>query len=585
MAIDENEGVRNDREYGRIESKLAAIMLAKMDGVESFALPGGASLLEEGETSDSLYMLRTGRLAAIRRRREGAPQLLNFISPGEGVGEISLLGGVPHSATVIALRDSEILSMSRAAFLSLVRQEPAVMLELVRTLIRRSQSESRTGRGPTAFGFAALTVGINVRQFAERLAGHVRAFNSRITIVDAGRQSAETEWFSRLEQANDFLFYVAESGEDAWARICVRQSDWFFRLAQEGAPFSTAPAPGAQTDSLKRSDIILLHANRTVSPQQSGQWRKEFAASRVHHICPSAADDLARLARLITGRATGLVLSGGGARGYAHIGAVRALREHGVPIDYIGGASMGAVVAASVALGWDDKEMETRMRRAFVETNPLGDITLPLLALTKGTKVEERLALHFGEHDIADLWLPYFCVSSDLTKGVPVIHDRGPLVKALRASIALPGVLPPVCNGDTVLVDGGVMRNLPADMMRANHAGPIIAVDVSIDAGLSPKDVEAPKSLWHWFASGEWRKGPPILSLLLRSGTVTAERDLIAARHAADVLILPKLENVEIRNWKAYEPAVTAGYVATCEALEKLEVPVTELRMPRIAAR
>jgi NTE family protein len=197
----------------------------------------------------------------------------------------------------------------------------------------------------------------------------------------------------------------------------------------------------------------------------------------------------------------------------------------------------------------------------------------------KGLKVRERLAEHFGDWDICDVRLPFFCMSSDLTRGLPVLHDRGSLVEALRASIALPGILPPVQVGDSVLVDGGVMCNLPAEMMRGIHAGPIVAVDVSIDSGLFPRDIAVPKSLMKWAYSGEWRKGPPIVSLLLRSATVTAHRDLVAARKAADVLIVPKLDGVEIRNWKAFEPAVAAGYAAAQEALATLKTPVTELRV------
>jgi len=324
---------------------------------------------------------------------------------------------------------------------------------------------------------------------------------------------------------------------------------------------------------------VLLHAKRSAPPLCAAAWREALSAERMHHVCQGDCVDLDRLARLLTGRSTALVLSGGGARGYAHIGAIRALREHGVPLDYVGGTSMGAVIAAGVACGWNDEEMEARVRNAFVDSNPLGDIGLPMLALAKGFEVEKRLAAHFGDCDISDLWSPFFAVSSDLTRRTPVVHDRGSLVQALRASIALPGILPPVAVGSTVLVDGGVMRNLPADMMRAVHAGPIVAVDVSIDAGLSPRDLVVPPSLLRWFLSGEWRKGPPIVSLLLRSATVTAERDLLAARQTADVLILPRLESVEIRNWKAFEPAASAGYAAAREALEKLKVPVTELRL------
>jgi NTE family protein len=570
---------RRRGETNGTKGALAALMLAGGDGVESFALPGGAALLEAGETSGMLYMLRTGRLAAIERQAGASPRLLNLIWPGEGIGEISLLADIPHTASVVALRDSELLAMSRASFLAVAEKEPVVMLELVRMLIRR-QLQPSVARGPTTFGFAAAHEGVDVRSFSEELAGQVRAFGSSVIVVDAAALTQTTEWFCRLEEDHDYLFYVAEPGEREWAAICARQSDWLFQLARGDAPprDTTARSPPISAP-LKRTDLVLLHAKRLVPPLCAALWREAVSAECMHHVCEGDFGDLARLARHLTGRSTALVLSGGGARGYAHIGAIRALREHGVPLDYVGGTSMGAVIAAGVACGWNDEEMEARVREAFVDSNPLGDIGLPMLALARGLEVEKRLATHFGDCDISDLWSPFFAVSSDLTRGAPVLHDRGSLVQALRASIALPGILPPVASGNTVLVDGGVMRNLPADMMRAVHAGPIVAVDVSIDAGLSPRDLVVPPSLLRWFLSGEWRKGPPIISLLLRSATVTAERDLMAARQTADVLILPKLDSVEIRNWKAFEPAASAGYAAAREALDKLEVPVTELRL------
>lgn len=559
------------------QSALAALMLAGGGAVQSFTLPGGATLMEAGETSGMLYMLRAGRLAAIQRQPGAQPRLLNMIWPGEGIGEISLLADIPHTASVVALRDCEILSMSRASFLAVAEQQPAVILELVRTLIRRL-SQPGVARRPSTFGFAAIGEGVDVRSFSEHLARHVRGHGSSVLIVDAISESQTAEWFSGLEQDHDHVFYVAEAGETAWATVCGRQSDWLFQLAPGDSRPPDLP-PALSPGPLKRSDLVLLHASRIVPALSAAAWRKVVFAERVHHVCHGDSHDLARLARQLTGRATGLVLSGGGARGYAHIGAIRALREHGVPLDFVGGTSMGAVIAAGVALGWNDEEMEARVREAFVDTNPLDDIALPMLALTRGLKVEERLSTHFGDVDISDFRVPFFCMSSDLTHGAPMLHDRGSLVQALRASIALPGILPPVCAGNTVLVDGGVMRNLPADMMRAMHAGPIVAVDVSIDAGISAKDLVLPRSLLGWVLSGEWRKGPPIISLLLRSATVTAERDLIAARQTADVLILPKLESVEIRNWKALAPAAAAGYAAAKEVLEKLSIPVTELRL------
>ena len=261
------------------------------------------------------------------------------------------------------------------------------------------------------------------------------------------------------------------------------------------------------------------------------------------------------------------------------VAAIRALRERGVPIDFVGGVSMGAIIGAGVAIGWNGPELDHRIRDAFVDTSPLDDIALPLLAMTRGEKVRDRLAKHFDDIQIADLWLPFFCVSSNLTTGVYQLHRSGRLRDALRASISLPGVLPPATTADNaVLVDGAVMKNFPADLMRAAQPGPIVGVDVSRGRSITADDVARPESVWRWIRSGQWRKGPPIVSLLMRAATVSTGRDLAAAREATDVLVTPDLTGVEIRDWSAFEPAVEAGYRATMDVLDKLDRPVTELR-------
>jgi NTE family protein len=272
------------------------------------------------------------------------------------------------------------------------------------------------------------------------------------------------------------------------------------------------------------------------------------------------------------------VLSGGGARAYAHIGAIRALRQRGVPIDFVGGVSMGAIIAAGVAMGWDGAEMDERITAAFVSTSPLDDIAFPLLAMTHGTKVTERLALHFGDVQIADLWLPFFSVSSNLTTGAYQVARRGLLRDALRATIALPGILPPAIFNNNVLVDGAVLKNFPADIMRASQLGPIVGIDVTRGRSITADDVARPSSVWRWIFSGEWRKGPPIVSLLMRAATVSSGRDLAASREATDVMVTPDVTGVEIRDWAAYTPAVDAGYKAMIEALDKLAKPVQDLR-------
>jgi len=249
-----------------------------------------------------------------------------------------------------------------------------------------------------------------------------------------------------------------------------------------------------------------------------------------------------------------------------------------VPIDFLGGVSMGGIVGAGVALGWEDVELDQRIRAAFVDSSPLDDVALPILAMTRGEKVTERLRHHFGEAQIAVLCLPFFCLSANLTTGAYHMHKRGAVWRALRASVALPGVMPPATDGENVLVDGAVLKNFPADVMRASQLGPIVGVDVSGERNITAEDVARPESAWRWIRSGQWRKGPPIVSLLMRAATVSTGRDLAAAREATDVLIQPKTGRIEIRDWSAYEPAVAEGYRATLEMLDRLDRPVQEFR-------
>ena len=178
---------------------------------------------------------------------------------------------------------------------------------------------------------------------------------------------------------------------------------------------------------------------------------------------------------MVTCRAVGVVLSGGGARAYAHIGAIKALTEADVPIDFIGGVSMGAIVGAGVAMEWDDAELDWRIRKAFVESSPLDDLTLPLITMTRGRKVRERLAEHFGDRQICDLWLPYFCGVTNLTTGAYQIDRRGLVREVLRASLSLPGVLPPVTVGPDVLVDEPYLTILPPTSCGASRTGRLSA--------------------------------------------------------------------------------------------------------------
>jgi NTE family protein len=290
-------------------------------------------------------------------------------------------------------------------------------------------------------------------------------------------------------------------------------------------------------------------------------------AARLLRWQDGAGDDVAGLARILAGRSIGLVLGGGGARAYAHIGAVRALRETGIRFDFLGGTSMGAVIAACVAMGWDDAEIERRIWDAFVRSDPLADYVLPVVAFTSGKRVDERLEKHFGEARIEELARPFFCVSTNLTTASTRVHRTGRVRDALRASIALPGILPPVVDGRDVLVDGAVLDNFPIGYMQELHRGFTIGVDVTREHALDPTEFIRRDSFASWVMRHGFRSPPPLAELLMRAAT--APVDNRRGHDRADLLIIPDLKGVELRDWKAFDQAVEAGYLATVHALQQ----------------
>ena len=159
----------------------------------------------------------------------------------------------------------------------------------------------------------------------------------------------------------------------------------------------------------QRAELVLLHDGELMRGV-AARWLDKQPAMAHHHV--ARASDIARVARLLTGRGVGIVLSGGGARGFAHIGIVKALREAGIRIDLVGGTSMGAILGAGVAQRWSIEELTERFRRAFVEAKPLRDYTLPLVSLVSGRRVTRMLRHAFGDLTIEDLPLDFFCVSS-----------------------------------------------------------------------------------------------------------------------------------------------------------------------------
>jgi NTE family protein len=533
--------------------------------LEWTSLPGGALLFEAGSPADAVYFVVSGCLGVYGPGGE----LVGRIAAGESVGEMGLIVSRPRRATVRALRDSELARLSAGTFERVLLGHPLAILRLARLTVSRiddRNAERQRVMTPRTLALIPLDEAVDLPLHAGRLVDALARFGR---VYHVGRERAgghSPQWFHERESKNDFVVYSAEAGDTPWTRLCLRQADVVLVTATAKGEAPAWAGPRWLDGGMRRAELLLLHEGG-FSNGAAARWRSAFPGMPHHHL--RAPADYERLVRILTGRAVGLVLSGGGARGFAHLGAVRALREHGVPIDIVGGSSMGAILAAGVASDWGDEELVLRFKRSFVDTNPLSDFTLPLVSLVSGRKVGMLLRRELGDIDIADLPLPFFCVSSNLTTGRIAVHQEGPLWRWLRASVAIPGVLPPVFQGGEVFVDGGAMNNLPVDVMRAKGRGPVIGVDCGTDRAFTA-DVEATEepSLWSILGGRGARRRPGILQILWRAGMVNSTAATLERRQQSDLLITPALESVELLDWKGFGRAMEIGYRDACARLE-----------------
>ncbi len=525
------------------------------------AVPAGQTLFREGDPGDALYVVTSGSMGVYVRGGANEERLLALIGTGEAVGEMALLSGENRSATVKAIRDTELLRLSKTQFHHLLKSEPEFVSGLTRILVyrlRRLSSSIHAKIEPKAVAILAAHDQQHCDLVANKLEAQMRARGLRVKCVGREGMEQSNRWFGEQEAQHDLVFLIGTADDSGWTRLCARQADRILVVADgTGTPEVNLPEELLRQRSAHQLlDLVLLQDDEAQTPRGTDDWSVHVGANRHFHVRRGRDEDWARLSRVVTGDALGLVLSGGGARAFAQIGVVRALREAGIDFDFIGGTSMGGLIGAGLAVGWSIDETTERLRDAFVRSSPLRDLTIPVIGMVKGLHVERKLRDNFGERRIGDLWRPYFCVSSNLTTGGVHVHRRGRVRDALRASIALPGILPPYLHEEGVLVDGAATNNLPVDVMRNMHRGRILAVDVAQDRAVGPEMIEeALRGSWY---SRLLR--PPIVSILFRAATISSEEQDRRNAVNADLVMAPPLGDIEIRDWKAFDQAIDIGY-------------------------
>jgi NTE family protein/lysophospholipid hydrolase len=237
-------------------------------------------------------------------------------------------------------------------------------------------------------------------------------------------------------------------------------------------------------------------------------------------------------------------------------------------------------------MGLDYEGMLEINREGWIKGNPLKDRTLPTVAMLRGRKLERMLDTMYGETRIEDLWVRFFCVSSNLSKAELIIHQEGPLKRWVRASMAIPGVALPVCHEGDLISDGGVLNNLPGDVMRTISGGTVVAVDVSPreDLVLDARFDEPPGSWSYlWNRMRPSTRGiplPNIVDIMMRTAMLSSVRMTNVVKRSVDLYIRPPIDQFELFEWKSLEQIAEAGYEGAIETIAAWQAEQEPVQQP-----
>ena len=567
--------------------------------LEPVSLYGGEVLLRAGDPGDSVYIVVSGRLRVVRRASQNVETGLAELGPGETVGEMALIAGERRSADVYAVRDTHLARLSRQAIERLLARHPmAMLLMLARgpvSHVRRMSSGGSPVAPITTIAIVPAGPGAPLQAFGEQLRQSLSRLGTTLHVTSAfidarlGREGAAQafdrhgggsrmlEWLAEQELEHRFVVYQSDQRLTPWTERTIRQADHVVVVADAAGD----PRPGEiERDCLDqrpgrrlRRTLALIH-RPGATPSNTARWLSGRPAIDRHlHLRLGEPGDFDRVARLLTGRAVGLVLGGGFARGLAHVGVLEALRELEIPIDVIGGSSMGAMVAAQHVLGWDGDRILDEMSTAFAKS--FDDMTMPFLAFKRGGKYSRLVQRLFGDARIENLWLPYLCTSSNLNRADLKIHTTGPLAGALLATTRAPGIYPPVVIDGELHVDGGLINNVPVDVMkRFSNQGIVIGVDVSPPHELKPvvdygDDVSGWQAMWNRFnpTRDKRRFRPSLLLVLMRLIEFGGISYRLRNASHADVYLSPDLLRFKRNDFGAAREIRGVGYAAARAAL------------------
>ena len=543
----------------------------------------GEALVQEGEEAAELFVVVSGRF---RVWRSGQPAHIAEIGRGQPIGEIAFLRGGPRTATVRAARDSVVVALTREDFEDVTRRSPGIWPALTATLAgrlaettRATSWQPRLARPKTIAVCPAGAKSVPeifqrnlVRMFVDATRSQF-VYSAWLREVSSGASDAElTTLLNKLEQAHDYVVYIADPELTAWTEKALRQADlilWVGDASAGGSDLNSIEQFASQAQAPGEEWLVLVHPRPGAA---AGTLRWLSPRPRLglhHHVAADNLPDYSRLLRFIEGKALGLVACGGGAFSAAHIGTYQALQEAGLQFDIMGGTSGGAAMTAAFALGAPADDISHLIEDIFIAKKAMGRWTWPRYSLLDHAVLDAELARHYTDVNIEDLWTPFFAVSTNVTRAAPHYHRTGKLWKAIRASGSIPALLPPVYTDDgEILVDGCLLDNVPVEAMRRLKSGPNVVLELEIPTllryDLKYEDIPARRDLlWKLvtpFRGSELPSAPSPQAVLVRS--LMVNRQEVAEQMTAEdlLLMLPVPERYKHLDWREHRRLREMGY-------------------------
>uniref|UniRef100_A0A3P8ZU33 lysophospholipase n=1 Tax=Esox lucius TaxID=8010 RepID=A0A3P8ZU33_ESOLU len=501
------------------------------------AVEAGRAVYRQGDKSDSTFIVLSGRLRSVIMKEDGKKELTGEYGRGDLIGVVEALTHQNRATTVHAVRDSELAKLPEGALSSIKRKFPQVVTRLIHLLGQKILQQvngpltarslalhtpcSKWDAGNPASNLSTVAVlpvseEVPLTAFTLELQHALIAIGNhtlkRLSVSASVHEYRLSSWLGQQEDIHRIVLYQTDYTLTPWTQRCIRQADCILIVGLG----EQDPAVGELERMLEGSavraqkQLVLLHREDGPPPQGTVEWlnMRSWISRHLHLSCPRRVfskrslpklremyqrvfqkpvdrhSDFSRLARVLTGNAIALILGGGGARGCSQVGIMRALSEAGIPVDLVGGVSIGSLLGALYAEDRSHSRMRMRAREWAMAMRSVFqkilDLTYPITSMFSGAAFNSSIYTVFKGKQIEDLWIPYFNITTDITASTMRVHTDGSLWRYVRASMSLSGYLPPLCDPKDghLLMDGGYINNLPADVARSMGAKVVIAIDV-----------------------------------------------------------------------------------------------------------